>query len=193
MGSNTSAPVVNNEQGTLTKPYEDMSLKEKIIHHTKNAINDPVGTAKKVADGATKGVSYIGKATMAATNTANAANAAVNNLRSVGKNTVEAINATHRTLKKSLTDVKNNIKGTTSGIPGAGEKKIGGVLETLIYGEENNSPQFYKPNNAKTILVVILFLLLIIVLIVMYYYSTGQIESFSITNLFSRRKNLYRK
>lgn len=81
-----------------------------------------------------------------------------------------------------------NVKTT-----GKGEEKVGGVFETLVYGEENNSPQFYKPNNTKTILVVILFLLLIIILIVIYYYSSGKIESFSFKRLFSNKRNVYRR
>ena len=201
MGSNTSAPIVNNDQvNTFNKPYTDMSLNEKLKHHTENVkklvkdtVNDPVGTVGRVAktttDAASKGVSYLGKAAITVTNTANVANTAVDNIRSIGQNAVKAIKNTGNTLTESY----NNIKKTTPGISAAGEKKFGGVLETLIYGEENNSPKFYKPNNTKTILVVILFLLLIIVLIVMYYYSTSQIESFSIKKLFSRRNTLFHK
>jgi len=120
--------------------------------------------------------------------TKTASETAKNSIQKIGNNAVNAASQFHKQVTKPMLDTLNPLKPTI----GAG-KITGGVLETLIYGEENNSPQFYKPNNTKTILVVILFLLLTIILIVMYYYSTCKNEPFSVKNLIMKSKIFNRK
>jgi uncharacterized protein YwbE len=155
-----------------------------IVNNVSNNVSNNTG----IKPGINKGVNtikyHLQNVGKFATNATKAASeTAKNSIQKIGNNAVNTASQFHKQVTKPMLDTLNPLKPTI----GAG-KITGGVLETLIYGEENNSPQFYKPNNTKTILVVILFLLLTIILIVMYYYSTCKNEPFSVKNLIMKSK-----
>ena len=79
---------------------------------------------------------------------------------------------------KQANDNLNKIKETTDNVTSIhntirdilpNEKKGSGLLDLMLYGENDETAHFYKPDNKRMLLIIILSLLIVIVLILIYY------------------------
>lgn len=142
----------------------------KVVGAIPGAINKAAEKSQEAAD-ATQRVATNVKTTIEQTKQA------TNNLTNVAKDTFDTAAAAGKSIAATATEAGKKITSR-------GEAK-GGNLSGLIYGQENNSPSFYRPDNKRTILIVILLLLLVLVIIIMYYaYCCGVPESFKFKKLF---------
>ena len=85
---------------------------------------------------------------------------------------IDNINAKTEQANKTLVNVNNaldNAKSTINTAKGINRTIGGSLLDLMLYGENDETAHFYKPDNKRLLLIIILSLLIVIVLILIYY------------------------
>ena len=93
---------------------------------------------------------------------------------------IDNINAKTEQANKTLININNTLDNTNTTLANAKDtvnmakgikdiKKGSGLLDLMLYGENDETAHFYKPDNKRLLLIVILSLLIVIVLILIYY------------------------
>jgi hypothetical protein len=86
---------------------------------------------------------------------------------------IDKINAKTKKANETLVNADTTIKTakkTVNSMNLKTEEITGsGLLDLMLYGENDETAHFYKPDNKRLLLIIILSLLIVIVLILIYY------------------------
>jgi hypothetical protein len=81
--------------------------------------------------------------------------------------TIDNANTTIKTAKQTVNSM--NLKTDQANKKLEEQKTGSGLLDLMLYGENDETAHFYKPDNKRLLLIIILSLLIVIVLILIYY------------------------